>query len=92
MFLRIGRADDSVCVATRGWMLVGDLRWDMTAEWQRPTDSQLNGYGRRADRQLSRRRMPSGRSKGGRADPEGTDRPAVMSRSIARAAAANPHR
>jgi len=34
--------------------------------------------------------MPSGRSKGGRADPEGTDRPAVMSRSIARAAAANP--
>ena len=43
MFLLIGRADDSVCVATRGWMLVGDLRWDMTAEWQRPTDSQLNG-------------------------------------------------
>ena len=34
MFSRIGRADDSVCVATRGWMLVGDLRWDMTAEWQ----------------------------------------------------------
>jgi len=43
MFLLIGRADDSVCVATGGWMLVGDLRWDMTAEWQRPTDSQLNG-------------------------------------------------
>ena len=41
--LRIARADDPVYVATRGWMLVGDLRWDMTAEWQRPTDSQLNG-------------------------------------------------
>jgi hypothetical protein len=24
-------------------MLVDDLRWDMTAEWQRPTHSQLNG-------------------------------------------------
>ena len=35
--LRIARADDPVYVATRGWMLVGDLRWDMTAEWQRPT-------------------------------------------------------
>jgi hypothetical protein len=43
MFLRIGRADDSVWVATGGWMLVDDLRWDMTAEWQRPTHSQLNG-------------------------------------------------
>ena len=74
MVLRIGRADDSVCVATRGWMLVGDLRWDMTAEWQRPTDSQLNGYGRRADRQLSRRRMPSGHSKG-RAGRSRGDRP-----------------
>jgi len=41
--LRIARADDPVYVATRGWMLVGDLRWDMTAEWQRPTHSQRNG-------------------------------------------------
>jgi len=24
-------------------MLVGDLRWDMTAEWQRPSHPQLNG-------------------------------------------------
>jgi hypothetical protein len=31
--LRIARADDPVYVASRGWMLVGDLRWDMTAEW-----------------------------------------------------------
>jgi hypothetical protein len=30
-------------VATRRWMLVGDLRWDMTAEWQRPSHPQLNG-------------------------------------------------
>ena len=35
--LRIARADDPVYVATRGWMLVGDLRWDMTAERQRPS-------------------------------------------------------
>ena len=41
--LRIARADDPGYVATRGWMLVGDLRWDMTAEWQRPTHSQRNG-------------------------------------------------
>ena len=41
--LRIARADDPVYVATRGWMLVGDLRWDMTAEWQRPSHPQLNG-------------------------------------------------
>ena len=34
--LRIGRADDPVYVATHGWMLVGDLRWDMTPEWQHP--------------------------------------------------------
>jgi len=33
--LRIARPDDPVYVATR--MLVGDLRWDMTAEWQRPS-------------------------------------------------------
>jgi hypothetical protein len=41
--LRIARADDPVYVATRGWMLVGDLRWDMTAEWQRPSHPHLNG-------------------------------------------------
>ena len=39
--LRIARPDDPVYVATR--MLVGDLRWDMTAEWQRPSHPQLNG-------------------------------------------------
>jgi hypothetical protein len=41
--LRIARPDDPVYVATRGWMLVGDLRWDMTTEWQRPSHPQLNG-------------------------------------------------
>jgi hypothetical protein len=41
--LRIARPDDPVYVATRGWMLVGDLRWDMTTEWQRLSHPQLNG-------------------------------------------------
>ena len=41
--LRIARPDDPVYVATRGWMLVGDLRWDMTAEWQQPSHPHLNG-------------------------------------------------
>ncbi len=29
--LRIAQADDPVYVATRGWMSVGDLRWNMMA-------------------------------------------------------------
>jgi len=42
--LRIARHPTTpVYVATRRWMLVGDLRWDMTAEWQRPSHPQLNG-------------------------------------------------
>jgi hypothetical protein len=29
--LRLARSDDPVYVHTRGWMLVGDLRWNMMA-------------------------------------------------------------
>ncbi len=29
--LRLARSDDPVYVDTRGWMLVGDLRWNMMA-------------------------------------------------------------
>ena len=30
--LRVACTDDPVYVTGRGWMLVGDLRWDMTSE------------------------------------------------------------
>ena len=35
MFLRIGRADDPVYVATRGWTLVGDLRRNCQDLWMK---------------------------------------------------------
>ena len=30
--VQVARADDPVYVPGRGWMSVGDLRWDMTAD------------------------------------------------------------
>ena len=30
--VRVARPDDPVYVPGRGWMTVGDLRWDMTAD------------------------------------------------------------
>jgi hypothetical protein len=31
--LRLAQSDDPVYVDARGWMLVGDLRWNMMAGW-----------------------------------------------------------